>query len=179
MSEQSIEKSWFMLTLVGRDQPGIVAQLTTALFEAGCHLGEASMMRLGGNFTIMLMVSTTLSQKGLTDKVNPVSAELNLQCHIDEIEGSLHDHRTPDVRVSVYGADRAGIVSQITSTLANAGFDVFDLESDVAGSDDQPIYIMHMEGHAANGIEALQQALTDNVDDDIKVTLTAIDTLIG
>jgi len=49
---------WYMLTVVGEDRPGIVAKLTHALFEGGCDLGEASMMRLGGSFTIMLMVKT-------------------------------------------------------------------------------------------------------------------------
>ncbi len=44
-----------MLTLVGTDRPGIVAALTETLFRASCNLGEASMARLSGNFTIMLM----------------------------------------------------------------------------------------------------------------------------
>ncbi|NIQ01387.1 MAG: amino acid-binding protein, partial [Nitrospinaceae bacterium] len=45
-----------MLTLVGKDRPGIVARISEALFQGGCYLGEASMARLGGNFSIMLMV---------------------------------------------------------------------------------------------------------------------------
>ncbi|MCW8983520.1 MAG: amino acid-binding protein, partial [Gammaproteobacteria bacterium] len=39
--------NWYMVTLVGRDQKGIVSRVTKALFEGGCNLGEASMMRLG------------------------------------------------------------------------------------------------------------------------------------
>lgn len=174
-----MKDKWTMLTLVGRDQAGIVAQITTALYEAGCHLGEASMMRLGGNFTIMLMVRSALSAEQLSDKVKPVAQSLQLRCHIDEIEGQLHDHRIPDVRISVYGADRTGIVSQITSVLAAAGLDIFDLESDVAGTGDKPIYIMTIEGHAGKGIDALQQALDKHIADDIKVRLEPIDTMIG
>lgn len=49
-------KRWYMLTVVGQDRPGIVAALARALYEGGANLGEASMARLGGNFTIMLMV---------------------------------------------------------------------------------------------------------------------------
>jgi len=45
------------LTLVGKDRSGIVSHVTNALYEGGCNLGEALMMRLGGNFTIMLMVN--------------------------------------------------------------------------------------------------------------------------
>ena len=48
---------WYMLTLIGQDRPGIVAAVTKGLFEAGCNLGETSMLRLGNNFTIMMMVS--------------------------------------------------------------------------------------------------------------------------
>ena len=36
-----------MLTLVGEDRTGIVAGVSQALFEAGCSLGEASMISLG------------------------------------------------------------------------------------------------------------------------------------
>ncbi|MEW8430322.1 MAG: amino acid-binding protein, partial [gamma proteobacterium symbiont of Ctena orbiculata] len=42
--------NWQMLTLVGEDQPGIVARVTDALYRGGCTLGETSMIRLGGNF---------------------------------------------------------------------------------------------------------------------------------
>ena len=47
---------WNMLTLVGADQPGIVAEVTRVLFGVGAELGEASMMRLGNQFAIMMMV---------------------------------------------------------------------------------------------------------------------------
>ena len=49
-------QNWYMLTLVGKDRPGIVAEVSQTLFEAGGNLGEASMARLGGNFTVMLML---------------------------------------------------------------------------------------------------------------------------
>ncbi len=52
-------KKWLMLTVVGADRPGIVARVTDALYKGGCNLGEASMMRLGGNFTIILMGRST------------------------------------------------------------------------------------------------------------------------
>ena len=37
--------------------------------------------------------------------------------HVDHIEGGLHQHREPDVRISVYGADRAGIVAHVVVLL--------------------------------------------------------------
>lgn len=170
---------WYMLNLVGEDRPGIVAKLTHALFEGGCNLGEASMMRLGGNFTIMLMVKFDGRTKQLVDLVSPVAESLNLHLHIDAIKGSLHKHLEPDVRITVYGADRPGIVSEVTAALAESGLHILDLESDVAGSEEAPIYIMHIEGHAAEGVGSLQAALDVMTSRGIEAKLSEIDTLIG
>ena len=46
---------WLMLTLVGKDRPGIVAKISQFLFDMQGILGETSMTRLGDNFTIMLL----------------------------------------------------------------------------------------------------------------------------
>ena len=171
---------WYMLTLVSEDRAGIVAHVTSALFDGGCHLGEASMMRLGGNFTVMLMVKFAGSKKALEEMLESVVDSLGLHMHIDKIEAHLHAHLQPDVRISVYGADRMGIVAKATSALAETGLHILDLESDVAGEADKPIYIMHIEGHAAEGIEALQAAL-DLVkkEEGIEAHLTPVETMIG
>jgi glycine cleavage system transcriptional repressor len=171
--------NWYMLTLVGKDRPGIVAKLTSALFEGGCNLGEASMIRLGGNFTIMMMVQFDGKAKALFDVIQTEVDSLGLEAHIHAIEGKLHNHLVPDVRVSVYGADRAGIVAKVTGVLAEAGLHILDLKSDVGGSEDKPFYIMHIEGHASEGIESLRSALEIVSNEGIDTRIEAIDTLIG
>ena len=170
---------WYMLTLVGQDRPGIVARITHALFEGGCNLGEASMMRLGGNFTIMLMAQHEGTVKTLAALVEPVAESLALHLHVDRIEGHLHRHLEPDVRITVHGADRAGIVAQVTGALAEAGLNILDLESDVAGSTEQPIYILHIEGVAREGIEALRSALAAVAHDGVETRIEPIETMVG
>lgn len=175
-----MKEHWYMVTLVGQDQPGIVAHVTGALYEGGGHLGEASMMRLGGNFAIMLMVRFDGSTRQLQDLLANEADSFDLRLHVDRIQGQLHDHREPDVRISVYGADRAGIVAKVTGALAQAGLHILDLETDVGGSEDKPIYIMHMEGHAAEGIEAVRSALEAvRTDEGVDARLATVDTVIG
>jgi glycine cleavage system transcriptional repressor len=173
------EKHWFMLTVVGRDRPGIVAGISKALFDGGCSLGEASMIRLGGNFTIMLMVRYSGTSAALQGLVEGLARDLRLRMHVDAIEGGLHQHLEPDVRITVCGADRPGIVAQVTGALAEAGLNILDLESDVAGSTVRPIYIMHIEGQALQGIEALRAALEPVTRLGIEVSLAPMDTVIG
>lgn len=174
------KKKWYMVTLIGNDRPGIVSHVTAALYEGGGNLGETSMMRLGGNFSIMMMVEFAGRAKELTAVLSTVTESMGLQLHVDHIDAKLHEHRIPDVRISVYGADRTGIVSKVTAVLAEAGLNILDLESDVAGDKDKPLYIMHIEGEATEGVKALESALQIVIDEDgIDAELVEIDTLIG
>ncbi|HHM04878.1 MAG TPA: ACT domain-containing protein [Gammaproteobacteria bacterium] len=172
-------KHWYMLTVVGRDRPGIVAHVTRALYEGGANLGEASMLRLGGNFTIMLMVEFDGTARQLAVTVEPVIQSLGLHLHVDAIEGRLHEHLLPDVRITVFGADRAGIVAKVTGILAEAGLNILDLDSDVAGSTDAPLYIMHIEGQATEGVEALESALSVVRQEGVEARLGLVETMVG
>ena len=137
------------------------------------------MMRLGGNFTIMLMVQFDGTVKQLQSLLETEADSLDLRMHVDRIEGGLHRHHIPDVRVTVYGADRTGIVAQVTSALAEAGLDITDLQSDVGGSADSPLYVMTIEGRAREGIEALRSALEIVHREGMDVEIEPIETLIG
>jgi glycine cleavage system transcriptional repressor len=170
---------WHMLTVVGRDRPGIVAAVTDALYRGGANLGEASMTRLGGNFTVMLMVDSSVDTAGLARLLEPITRKFELHLHLDTIEGRLHSHIEPNVRVVVHGADRPGIVAQVTTALATQGFNILDLESDVGGAADKPIYIMVLEGYADGGAEALERGIAPLRADGIEVRATAIDILVG
>ncbi len=170
---------WKMLTLVGRDQSGIVARITSALYQTGAQLGEASMMRLGGNFTIMLMVKSEHTIEQLNQSIGAVVQDMGLTSSFQAIEASLHQHEIPDSIITVYGADRPGIVAKATTSLLEAGYNITDLDSDVAGSEAEPIYIMQIEGIAAQGMEALEQAIEQIRSEGVNVDMTPIDVMIG
>jgi glycine cleavage system transcriptional repressor len=170
---------WFMITLVGKDQIGIVAKITTTLYESGCNLGETSMLRLGGNFSIMLMVSYDGTDEYLHNLLKPVADQLQLHIHIDSIEGQLHQHQIPNLCVRVYGADRIGIVAQVSTALAQADFNILNLESDVGGDQAKPFYIINIEGFATAGIEAVETALQKlSPQHDLEVKLEPIETVV-
>ena len=172
--------NWYMLTVVGRDPSGIVSQVTLALYKGGGNLGEAYMVRLGGNFSIILMVHYECTAELLEKLISPVGDKLHLHIHIDSIKGELHQRLEPDVRISIYGADRAGIVAETTGVLVEAGLNILNLESDVGGSPTNPIYIMEIDGAARNGVDSIRVAL-DNLakGKNIKISVTAINTLMG
>ncbi len=172
-------KKWYMLTLVGKDRPGIVAHVTAALFDGGCNLGESTMVRLGDDFTIMMMVEAEGGARALEQLVAPVAESMGLHLHVDPIDGRLHRHLESDVQIVVYGADRPGIVARVTGALAEAGLNIVNLDTDVAGSDEAPLYVLRIDGVATEGVEALRSALETVTRDGIEATLTPIETMIG
>ena len=171
--------NWYMLTLIGEDKPGIVAAVTKSLFDLGLNLGETSMLRLGGNFTIMMMVSANLEESALRGQLKPVIEAQGMCLHVDPISAHLHEHLVPNIQVTVSGADRAGIVAQVTAALAAAGFNILDLESDVAGTRSQPVYIMQIAGVADVPLESIENSIEPLRQEGVDVNVSAIETYIG
>ena len=171
--------NWYMLTLMGEDRKGIVAAVTQALFERDITLGETSMLRLGGNFTIMMMVAADLDAAALQDALADAVGTMGLTLHIDAMQGGLHQHITPNLIVRVSGADRAGIMARVTGVLAEVEFNILDLESDVAGSAEKPVYIMQIVGISETPLEVLEAALDDIRDEGIEVNISPLETLVG
>lgn len=154
-------ENWFMLSMVGKDQPGIVARLSASLCKAGCNLGESSMAALSDNFTIMMMVHWEGSQEELVNVVQPISDNLGLTFNVHPVPGKLEHHRQPDIRVSIYAEDRKGIIEDATTALADAGLNILHLDSnfDEETGSVHPVFYLHIEGTLSRGIEPVEQAL--------------------
>jgi glycine cleavage system transcriptional repressor len=169
-----------MLTLVGKDQPGIVARLSTALCQGGCNLGESSMARLGGNFTIMLMVQYEGTADALEKMVTPVAGELGLHKHVDLVEGGQHFLIQPNVRISVYCSDRPGIMEEVTTSLTGVGLNILNLDSNIGVEENTTTYFIHLEGVASDGIDPLYEVLDIlSSEKNMQTQLIPIDTLLG
>ncbi len=171
--------NWLMLTMIGKDKPGMVAAVTQALVDEGVSLGETSMIRLGGNFTVMMMVSGAESEDSLRNSLKPVLESQGMCLHVDPIEAHLHEHLVPNIQVTVSGADRVGIVAQVTGALAETGFNILDLESDVAGSTDAPVYILQIAGVSDQPVETIDSSLDTVRGQGVSVNVTPIETYIG
>ncbi|MDC0207144.1 amino acid-binding ACT [Nitrospinae bacterium] len=152
-------RNWFMLSLVGLDQPSIVAKLSSGLCNNGCNLGESSMGRLGNYFTIMLMVEHEGDKKSLETIISSVCDPLNLDSHLIKLEDGNQQHFEPDVRISLFAEDRLGVVEDATVPLANAGLNILHLESNLGENDTAVTYFIHLEGTLSKGLTPIYGVL--------------------
>ncbi|MCE5360061.1 ACT domain-containing protein [Candidatus Igneacidithiobacillus taiwanensis] len=168
-----------LLTVIGEDRPGIVAAVTQALYAADCAIGDASMMRLGGYFTIMQVIDYQRDFGAVESALDPAVKRLNLRVHLDPIPSLPRQQDAADVRVTVYGADHPGIVAGVTEKLASVGFNIIDLESERSGNPDRPIYVMVIQGSAPGGLEQIRSILEPlKASQGIEITVHPVDTVL-
>lgn len=165
---------WFLVTVTGKDRPGVVAGLSGALYRVGADLGAISMTRLGGHLCILLMAQTEADGESLQRQLEPFAQQMELRLHIDPVGEHPRPLVKPNVRITVHGADRPGIVAQVSSALSAAGMDILGLDSDIGGTADKPVYIMVIDGYAEGGARTMARALEAVRLSGIEVSLTAI-----
>ncbi len=139
----------FALTIIGRDRPGIVSQVTEILFKAGFNIADSSCSILGGQFSMILIISNPniSTTEDFIDTFKPLE-ENNLSVFIrtlkpggeirSELEGEL-------CMISVYGADKPGIVFQVAKELGDRHINITDLNTKLVGDKLKPVYVMMLE----------------------------------
>jgi glycine cleavage system transcriptional repressor len=156
----------FAVTAVGADRPGIVAAVTGVFLEHGCNLEDTSMTILRGHFAMMLVVAAPdgLAQQALEDALAGPAVDLDLVVAVRVIDDGVPSSPEGDAwTVSVYGADRPGIVHRVASLLADNGVNIVDLSTRIIGDADRPVYAMILEVTLPAGADAaaVQTRLTE------------------
>lgn len=135
----------FALAAIGRDRPGIVAAVAEVLFEQGCNVEDSSMTLLRGNFAIMLVLTSPegATTSSLEEALRPACQDMGLTYAVLDVEDTAGIPHPSHV-LTVYGADRPGILFRVTETLASAGVNITDLNSRLVGAD-EPVYAVLLE----------------------------------
>lgn len=115
-----------VLTVIGRDRPGLVELLASLISKHGGNWLESRMNRLGGEFAGILRLTL------------PESSEESLRQELGALGGSgltvlvKRDEAPPSapnrvITLQLLGADRPGIVRQIANAFARHGANVEEL----------------------------------------------------
>jgi glycine cleavage system regulatory protein len=126
-------RNTLVLTVLATDRAGLVELLAERIVAAGGNWEESRMARLAGQFAGILLVTCDAA------RCDELAAGLRALDAFDlqvTVRGaSLDTSRTAApgsrVRLEVTGADRPGIVRDVSRVLAERGVNVEELESDV------------------------------------------------
>jgi len=144
------------VTAVGVDRPGIVAAVSQVLFDFGANIEDSRMAILGGHFAMMLIVA--IPDSAAPDDLEAALAEparslelITTVRPVAEVPAG-HEPGAPYV-VSVYGADKPGIVARTSQALADHNVNITDLATHVVG-DQEPVYVMILEVELPPGADS-------------------------
>ena len=170
-----------VVTMTGTDRPGIVQQMAQVLAECNGHWTEGRMAKLSGQFAGVVRVQVQEARRDdLRQAMQALCGDELQLVVLDEVgeakrcEGS--SVRQQALRLDLVGADRPGIVRDISAILARQEVNVEELSTEISDSAmaAQPLFRASAELRAdANlDIDALRtelEALSDELIIDLSV----------
>jgi len=142
-----------LLTVSGKDKPGIIAKVTGLLYARGCNLEDVSMTLLEGQFAMMMTVcvATQSSLERAMDALEilelaPWTMDLHVTCLRGKaLRGKKHASGSLPHVITAFGKDRTGIVYEVSRALAGLKINITDLDSRILGSGPKTTYAMILE----------------------------------
>jgi len=130
------------VTVVGRDRPGIIAEVSAGLARLGLNLTDSSMTLLRGHFAMTLICAGPAGVADVEAALAPLTADGGLLCTVQAVppEPGGTGAGSP-YTLLVHGADRPGIVAAVTGVLAGVGGNLTDLTTRLSGS----LYLLSAE----------------------------------
>jgi glycine cleavage system transcriptional repressor len=144
-------KQLFALSAIGRDRPGIVADLAELIYECDCNLEDSRMTILGSEFAVLLLLSGRGpdAERRLSAGCKRLEWEKRLTVFFRPLDSAPPPaDETPGhvLECVVTGVDKAGIVARIARTLADLRANIEDLRTDLEPEPESgtPIYTMRI-----------------------------------
>ncbi|MBE0569009.1 MAG: ACT domain-containing protein [Deltaproteobacteria bacterium] len=149
----------FSLSVVGKDRPGIVAEVSRVLYDLGCNIEDSTCTILSGQFAMILVIvhREHASVSGIDPSFDPLRKGMGLTISLHALEEEEVSRKKgfsgrPHI-ISVYGADRPGIVHKVALELARHQVNVTDMTTQVVGSEDRPVYVMILEADIPESVD--------------------------
>jgi glycine cleavage system transcriptional repressor len=146
----------YAVTAVGVDRPGTLAALAGVLVEQGCNIEDSEMAVLRGHSAMMLVVAgpDELAAASLEKALASTTVELDLSVMVRPIDpvARAEGEEAESWSVSVHGADRPGIVYEVTRILARAGLNITGVKTRVHGPPARPELSMALDVSVPAGV---------------------------
>lgn len=127
-------RTTLLLTAVGADRTGLVDSLAQRIAAAGGNWEESRLARLGGQFAGIVLVSIDDSKSdALIAKLRELEST-GLQVTSRVVPTTATAPAGVKVRLAVTGADRPGIVRDVSRILAERAVNIEELESSVGSA---------------------------------------------
>jgi glycine cleavage system regulatory protein len=162
-----------VLTVIAKDQPGLVERLAQCVADHGGNWLESRMSRMAGQFAGILRVAVPAKARAeLVEALQGLSAE-GIRVLLEQ-GGTEPSGNWKPIHLDLVGNDRPGIIRDITRLLAEHGVNLESLSTEVAPAPMSSELLFHAEAQLAVPLELsldVLQAKLETLADDLMVEL--------
>ena len=165
-------KHWFILSAIGSDRPGLVAELAQLIYDSDANLEDSRMTILGSDFAVILLGSHAAPETAerLAVGAKRLERDHGLTILLRGLEGERPPVPAPGkrlYRLEAVGEDRAGIVASLCRVLADRGVNIAELTTrNRPGPGGSPHYELQVVAEVPDStdVRELRGALEDEGD---------------
>lgn len=150
--------SQLIVTAVGPDRPGLVADFTRHVYEVGASLADSRMVNLRGHFALLALIEgpseSLASLRRKLEKEGEGMLGLRLDMY-EAVAGTSHAPGRVPYRLKVYSNDQIGITARVAAVLRQHSINVEELETRIESAPfaGTPLFVLE-------GIVTLPQGLS-------------------
>ena len=119
----------YVITFAGADRTGLVETLADLVKAHDGDWQQSELTRLGGAFAGVILVSVSSEGFEALDQAVQTGGNTNLSIHLTR--ATAEPHIEPNLRLTLTGPDRPGIVYEITHELAELQINILHFSSHV------------------------------------------------
>lgn len=123
-----VKNSHLVISALGKDRPGIVNELSKAIFDLNCNISDSRMTVLGGEFAILLMIDGPWNQlTKLEDQIPELQDRLSLTITSKRTEERAAEGNLLPYGVDVVSLDHPGIVYSLARFFSEKNINIEDM----------------------------------------------------
>ncbi len=120
--------NYLVISAVGEDRPGLVADLSQLIVNCGCNIEESRMSLLGGEFAILMMISGAWNNIAKLEDALPGTAEkLGVTIALKRTQERNGTQERMPYNVEIVSLDHPGIIQQLASFFSKRQINIHDM----------------------------------------------------
>lgn len=159
----------FVLSVIGKDKPGILARISTILFQFGCNIEDVSQTILQTEFASIFIVHNPrgCALDEMDQALNHVLGGMELSAHLrpmtaQQTEQAADTEHEPFV-ITTKGPDQPGTISAVTTAIASLLCNVVHFRAIITKEDNVDAMIMIFEVDVPKNVDhrTLRQVMVE------------------
>lgn len=157
----------FIISVIGKDQPGIIAAVTQVLFDQSFNIEDVSQTILQNQFSGSFIASgpPIVTHQELQKRLLQDTQHLNLHFHVRPLDAEAANWTSSACEpfvITTRGPDQKGLVAQVSALLAAHHINVTQLQAVFRGGDTpgNNMMIYEVDIPMDRDVQTIRQALT-------------------